>query len=524
MLLGPIDTPAGPRLTWWLTGFREGSTIQLYPRSNCHRSTARHRWHLGDATRVTHIFAWDPTKEYYSMKFEELRLIEPLLRAVHAARYDEPTPIQAEAIPLILDGRDVLGCAQTGTGKTAAFALPILQQLRNRPLQTKLPQEKMPRENNSHDKNSRDKNSRDKSRRKGPANPIRCLVLCPTRELAQQIHDSFRSYGQFTGLRQTVVYGGVNQNPQARALRRGVDILIATPGRLLDLMNQRLVNLSNIEILVLDESDHMLDMGFIPDIRRILTHVPTKRQTLFFSATMPPPIRKLADEILKNPVSVSVTRVSSPATTVDHWVHHVEQSDKPKLLLKLLEETHTRTLVFSRTKHGADKIVKQLDRSGVPAVSLHGNKSQGARTRALADFRSAKTPVLIATDIAARGLDVEDITLVVNYDLPPEPETYVHRIGRTGRAGATGIARSFCTPQEYKYLKAIERFIRKPLQAVNQPVKNLDSRPAGGKRPSGSNSYKPRKNRFGPGRTSNKGSQGRGSRRSSNKRSAARVA
>lgn len=454
------------------------------------------------------------------MKFEELRLIEPLLRAVRTARYDQPTPIQAETIPLILDGCDVLGCAQTGTGKTAAFALPILQMLKGRPAKAQTPQAPAPPENtsrdhhsrdkNSRDKNSRNKNSRDKSLGKISSKPIRALVLCPTRELAQQIHDSFRTYGQYTGMQQTVVYGGVNQNPQARAMRRGVDILIATPGRLLDLMNQRIVDISNVEILVLDEADHMLDMGFMPDIKRIIDKVPYKRQTLLFSATMPPPIRKLADEILKNPAPVSVARVTSPPPLINHWVHHLEQSEKPRLLLKLLEETHTRTLVFSRTKHGADKIVKQLIQTGVPSASLHGNKSQGARTRALADFRSGKAPVLVATDIAARGLDVDDITLVVNYDLPPEPETYIHRIGRTGRAGATGIARSFCTSQEYKYLKAIERLLREPIQAVNQPAKISDSR-SSGKRSGGSNSFKPRKNGFGAGKPSNnRGSQGKG--------------
>ena len=381
------------------------------------------------------------------MRFDDLRLNEPLLRAVRTAGYDQPTPIQAQAIPIILDGRDVLGCAQTGTGKTAAFALPVLQLLG-------------------------DRSARSKTR------APRVLVLCPTRELAQQIHDSFRTYGRHTGLRQTVVFGGVNQNPQARALRAGTDVLIATPGRLLDLMGQGVANVKGVEILILDESDRMLDMGFLPDLRRILAEVPKNRQTLLFSATMPPPIRKLAGDILHDPVPVQVARVSSPAPLVAHWVYHVEKPEKPTLLLHLLENTpQSRTLIFTRTKHGADKVVRKLVKAGVPAAALHGNKSQGARTRALAEFKSAKTPVLVATDIAARGLDVEDISHVINYDLTHEPETYVHRIGRTGRAGATGTAMSFCTSEDRGYLRAIERLIREPLQRAADPLGNGDSPP-----------------------------------------------
>ena len=381
------------------------------------------------------------------MRFDDLRLNEPLLRAVRTAGYDQPTPIQAQAIPIILDGRDVLGCAQTGTGKTAAFALPVLQLLG-------------------------DRSARSKTR------APRVLVLCPTRELAQQIHDSFRTYGRHTGLRQTVVFGGVNQNPQARALRAGTDVLIATPGRLLDLMGQGVASVKGIEILILDESDRMLDMGFLPDLRRILAEVPKNRQTLLFSATMPPPIRKLAGDILHDPVPVQVARVSSPAPLVAHWVYHVEKPEKPTLLLHLLENTpQSRTLIFTRTKHGADKVVRKLVKAGVPAAALHGNKSQGARTRALAEFKSAKTPVLVATDIAARGLDVEDISHVINYDLTHEPETYVHRIGRTGRAGATGTAMSFCTSEDRGYLRAIERLIREPLQRAADPLGNGDSPP-----------------------------------------------
>ena len=277
----------------------------------------------------------------------------------------------------------------------------------------------------------------------------------------------------------TVVHGGVKQGPQVRALRAGVDVLIATPGRLLDLMGQGLVSVAGIEILVLDEADRMLDMGFMPDIRRILAEVPRRRQTLLFSATMPPPIRKLAGDILNKPVPVQVDRVSSPAPLVEHWVHHVEKAGKAACLVQLLIETpYTRALVFTRTKHGADNVARRLGKAGVPAAALHGNKSQNARTRALAEFRSAKTPVLVATDIAARGLDVEDISHVFNFDLTPEPETYVHRIGRTGRAGATGTAVSFCTADQRQDLRAIERLICEPLQCVGDPPEDNDPTPA----------------------------------------------
>ncbi len=376
------------------------------------------------------------------MRFEDLRLNEPLLRAVRAAGYENTTPIQTEAIPHILAGKDVLGCAQTGTGKTAAFALPILQRLGRVPLQ-----------------------------RKGPSRRIRTLILAPTRELAQQIHDSFCTYGQHTKIRQTAIYGGVNQNPQARKLRAGVDILVATPGRLLDLLGQGLVNLGYVEILVLDEADRMLDMGFLPDIRRLIAQLPKSRQTLLFSATMPAPIRKLADDILHEAVPVQVApRESAPAPTVEHWVYHVDKPNKTRLLTSLLNHTpYSRVLVFTRTKHGADKVVRQLSCAGLDAAALHGNKSQAARTRALAAFRSAKTPILVATDIAARGLDVEDISHVINYDLTNEPETYVHRIGRTGRAGESGRALSFCTAEDRYDLQAIERLLRTPLQKAEDP-------------------------------------------------------
>ncbi len=414
------------------------------------------------------------------MRFEDLRLTQPLLRAVRAARYVHPTPIQTCAIPHVLAGRDVLGCAQTGTGKTAAFALPILQRLSNR-----------------------------SPRATAPAGRNRALVLCPTRELAQQIHESFRTYGRYTGMRQTVIFGGVKQGPQARALGTGVDILIATPGRLLDLMGQGLASVAGTEILVLDEADRMLDMGFLPDVRRILTNVPRQRQTLLFSATMPPAIRKLAGDILHDPVPVQVSRVSSPAPSVAHWVYDVERREKPALLVRLLAQTpHTRALVFTRTKHGADKVVRYLVKAGVPAVALHGNKSQGARTRALDNFRSAQTPVLVATDIAARGLDVEDISHVINYDLTSEPETYVHRIGRTGRAGATGIAVSFCTSQDHEHLRAIERLIREPLQPAADPLEKSDSPPAP-TRPVPPRTLRPRTRRIRPERSPSRGSRRR---------------
>jgi ATP-dependent RNA helicase RhlE len=374
------------------------------------------------------------------MRFEDLRLAEPLLRAVRTAGYCTPTPIQASAIPHVLAGRDVLGSAQTGTGKTAAFALPILQRL-----------------------------GQGAARQGSSGGRLRALILSPTRELAQQISDSFRTYGQYTGVRQVAIYGGVNQNPQVRAIRAGAEVLIATPGRLLDLMGQRLVSLAGVEILVLDEADRMLDMGFLPDIRRILAQVPAQRQTLLFSATMPSEIRKLATAILNNPALVQVARVSSAAPTVTHWVYHVEQPQKLPLLTRLLgRKPRDRALVFTRTKRGADKLTRHLLRAGLRAAALHGNKSQGIRTRALAEFRSAQTPVLVATDIAARGLDVDDIAQVFNYDLTPDPETYVHRVGRTGRAGATGTAVSFCSTQERAQLRGIERLLGSEMQAADR--------------------------------------------------------
>ncbi|MEP7286087.1 MAG: DEAD/DEAH box helicase [Chloroflexota bacterium] len=376
------------------------------------------------------------------MQFEELKLIEPLLRAVRAEGYTEPSPIQAQAIPHVLAGRDLLGCAQTGTGKTAAFALPILQRLVAAPR----PQGNL---------------------------PIRVLVLSPTRELASQIGESFDTYGRHTGMKQATVFGGVNQNPQIDRIRRGVDILVATPGRLLDLISQGFVKLDRLEVLVLDEADRMLDMGFIHDVRRIIKVIPVKRQTLFFSATMPADILDLANSILHDPVSVAVTPVASTVETIQQSVYFVEKSDKPALLEHLLrDQSIKRVLVFTRTKHGANKVVRQLElsRNPVHAEAIHGNKSQSARERALANFKAGTTRVLVATDIAARGIDVDNITHVINYDLPNEPESYVHRIGRTGRAGASGAAFSFCDVEERAYLIDIERLIKMHIPvAVNYP-------------------------------------------------------
>ena len=379
------------------------------------------------------------------MAFNKLGLNEPLLRAVRSEGYTQPTPIQQHAIPPVLAGKDLLGCAQTGTGKTAAFALPILQRLSAR----------QPGGN---------------GRR-----PVRALILTPTRELAAQIHASFRVYGQHVNLRCAEVFGGVSQVPQAKALRRGVDILVATPGRLLDLIGQGLVHFKHLEVLVLDEADRMLDMGFIPDVRRILATLPARRQTLFFSATMPGTIQGLADAILRDPVEVRETPEAPAAETVNHSVYLVEQGQKQALLEHLLEGPEIcRALVFTRTKHGADKVVRRLKGSRISADAIHGNKSQGARQRSLEGFKRGRTRVLVASDLAARGLDVDDISHVINFDMPREPEMYVHRIGRTGRAGATGTALSFCSYEERGQLNSIERLIRKPVATVEEhPFRSL---------------------------------------------------
>jgi ATP-dependent RNA helicase RhlE len=371
------------------------------------------------------------------MQFSDLRLCEPLLRAVVSEGYVTATPVQAQSIPPALEGRDVRACAQTGTGKTAAFALPILHRLSQAP------------------------KTEGKTR-------SRCLVLCPTRELASQIRDGFRTYGKHLGLRHAVIFGGVNQNPQVSDLRRGVDIIVATPGRLLDLMNQGHVDLRGIEILVLDEADRMLDMGFIHDIRKIAAQLPPKKQTLLFSATMPAEIRKLADSLLRNPATIQIAPVAATTQLIDQSVYFVDKKNKPALLAHLVKETPMfRTIVFTRTKHGADRVVRHLHTRGIKAEAIHGNKTQNARQRALQNFKSSKTPVLVATDIASRGIDVDDVTHVVNYDVTHEPETYVHRIGRTGRAGATGFAISLCDREEMSNFKAIERLLRKTIAVKN---------------------------------------------------------
>jgi ATP-dependent RNA helicase RhlE len=372
------------------------------------------------------------------VRFEDLQLIPPLLDAVRAEGYQQPTPIQQQAIPHVLAGRDLLGLAQTGTGKTAAFALPILQRLANAP-------------------------------RPGADRPIRVLVLTPTRELAAQIGESFATYGKHLPFRHTVIFGGVGQNAQERALRSGIDILVATPGRLLDLIGQRHVHLHRLEIFVLDEADRMLDMGFIHDVRRVIGHLPPKRQTLFFSATMPDEAQKLADILLRDPQTVAVTPVASTVDKVAQSVYFVEKNDKRALLVHLLKDPSVRrALVFSRTKHGANRVAEQLERAGIGAMAIHGNKSQNARERALAGFKSGSTRVLVATDIAARGIDIDEISHVFNFDLPNVPETYVHRIGRTARAGAEGVAVSFCDGEERAFLADIERLIRIRVPVVEE--------------------------------------------------------
>lgn len=372
------------------------------------------------------------------MLFKDLNLIEPILRSLNTEGYTTPTPIQQQSIPVALAGKDLLGCAQTGTGKTAAFSIPILQHLY---------QEKQ-------------------EGRKYTG--IRALILTPTRELAIQIDESIEAYGRHLGLKHLVIFGGVSQHPQTTALRNGTDILIATPGRLLDLMQQGYISLSSVGIFVLDEADRMLDMGFIHDVKKVIAKLPTRRQTLFFSATMPNEIASLADSILNKPVRVEVTPVSSTAQTINQSMYFVQKTDKKDLLVHLLKDSAMeRVLVFARTKHGSDKVVKDLHKFGISAEAIHGNKSQNARQRALSNFKSGQTRVLVATDIAARGIDVDNLTHVINYELPNVPETYVHRIGRTGRAGASGTAFSFCDHEEREYLRDIQKLIGKTISIVN---------------------------------------------------------
>jgi ATP-dependent RNA helicase RhlE len=374
-----------------------------------------------------------------SVSFEDLGLLPELERAVRDQGYETPTPIQAQAIPPLLEGHDLLGCARTGTGKTAAFALPILQHLAH-------------------------------TRQKVARDTVRCLVLTPTRELAAQVAESFRNYGAGLNLSVALIHGGVGQEPQVRALANGVDVLVATPGRLVDLVNQRRARLGAAEILVLDEADHMLDLGFIPDVRRLVAQLPKKRQTLLFSATMPAPIQELADGLLVHPIKLFVTPPATPVEAIEQRVHFVDGARKNDVLAELLRgDDVERALVFTRTKRGANRVAEKLNKSGIAAEAIHGNKSQNARTRALDGFKRGKTRVLVATDLAARGIDVDGISHVFNFDLPEVPETYVHRIGRTARAGATGIAISLCGAAERDMLKGIEKLMKKSVRAVNRP-------------------------------------------------------
>lgn len=395
------------------------------------------------------------------MTFEQLELIEPIRKALKKEKYTTPTPIQAEAIPVVLDGSDLLGCAQTGTGKTAAFSIPIIQKIEERI-----------------------------SRGRKPG--IKALILTPTRELAIQIGESFTAYGRYTHVKHTVIFGGVGQKPQTDALERGVDVLIATPGRLLDLINQGFIRLDTLEYFVLDEADRMLDMGFVHDVKKVIAKLPRQRQNLMFSATMPKEIEQLAAGILHDPAFVKVDPVSSTVDRIQQSLYFVEKGNKKFLLpwlIKNLKPEVVNALVFSRTKHGADKIAKDLNKQGIPAAAIHGNKSQTARVTALEDFKAGKTRVLVATDIAARGIDISELSHVFNYDLPEVPETYVHRIGRTARAGADGTAVSFCAPEEKEYLAGIEKLNRRqipvvsghPWDGVPAPVKAAP--PVRGKKP-----------------------------------------
>ena len=368
------------------------------------------------------------------MQFKDLGLNAPILNALKEQGYTSPSPIQEKAIPPALAGRDVLGCAQTGTGKTCAFATPILQRLETRT---------------------------------GPKRPIRALILTPTRELAIQIGESFQSYGKYLKLRHTVIFGGVGQNPQVESLKKGVDILVATPGRLMDLHNQGFLSLDALEIFVLDEADRMLDMGFIHDVRKILKWLPQKKQTLFFSATMPPEITDLVNSLLKNPVKVAVDPISSPVEVIRQSVYLVDKGNKTNLLAHLMQAKRVKNaLVFTRTKHGANKVARDLGKAGISAAAIHGNKSQTARQQALSDFKAGRVRCLVATDIAARGLDIEELSHVFNYNLPEVPETYVHRIGRTGRAGRGGEAIAFCDFGEKPLLRDIEKLIGKKVPLV----------------------------------------------------------
>jgi ATP-dependent RNA helicase RhlE len=420
-----------------------------------------------------------------TLKFSDLGLSDPIQLALKSRNHITPTPIQQEAIPELLKGSDVLGIAQTGTGKTGAFALPILQKLAK---------------------------SQPKDKRRNP----RALILAPTRELAIQIGEEFAAYGQNLHLRHTVIFGGVKQNPQVNALRRGVDIIVATPGRLLDLMSQGFIDLNGAEFLVLDEADRMLDMGFVHDVRKIVSALPNKRQSLLFSATMPKEIAALSGDMLNNPVRIEVTPQATPIESITQSIYHVGAADKTKLLASIMDDPAlSKVIVFTRTKHRANRVADKLGKSGVDAEAIHGNKSQGARQRALSRFRAGEARVLVATDIAARGIDVDGITHVINFELPNEPESYVHRIGRTARAGAGGAAVSFCDPAERAYLRDIERLIQRPLTVVGDGPEAIgpetapenprgngrqNGRHNGGRKPSGGAGIKRGKRRGGRGR------------------------
>ncbi len=397
------------------------------------------------------------------MNFKELNLNEQILNSLHVLGYENPSPIQQKAIPHLLEGKDLFGCAQTGTGKTAAFALPILQLLYNAP-----------------------------RNRRG----IKALILAPTRELAIQIGESFTDYGKGLNIKHTVIFGGVSQLNQTNALNRGIDILIATPGRLLDLMNQGFIKLDTIEFFVLDEADRMLDMGFIHDIKKIIPKLPKKRQTIFFSATVPDEIKSLSANLLNNPVKVEVTPVSSPVEIIHQRVLYVEKPEKRDALYDLIiNESIEHALVFTRTKHGADKVAKDLSKKGIKAEAIHGNKSQNARQKALNGFKDRTVKILVATDIAARGIDVDKLSHVINFELPDVPETYIHRIGRTGRAGETGDAISFCSYEELSNLKDIRKLVKKGIEEMNQPPAFSSAPPAQPRTENGRSSHKPSNNR-----------------------------
>ena len=385
------------------------------------------------------------------MTFKDLNIIEPVLEALIKEGYTTPTPIQEQALPVLLQGRDVLGCAQTGTGKTAAFSIPIIQKLVS------------DRSNSFGEQSKKEKKK------------IKALILTPTRELASQIGDSFAKYGKFASLKHTVVFGGVGQRSQTDALKKGVDILVATPGRLLDLAGQGYINFSNIEFFVLDEADRMLDMGFITDIEKIIKKIPAERQTLLFSATMPMEISSLAESLLNEPVKIEVTPVSSTVDTIDQYIYFTRKENKGDLLLDILGDNFVESaLIFSRTKHGADKLSRNLAKAGINADSIHGNKSQSAREKSLLNFKRKRTRVLVATDIASRGIDISQISHVINYDLPEDPETYVHRIGRTGRAGYEGTALSFCDISETGLLKSIQKLIGRDIPVIEEHSYNCE--------------------------------------------------